>query len=515
MRTILALDQGTTSSRAIAFDLNGRVVALAQREFGQHFPQPGWVEHDAAEIWRTQLAVAQECIQKLTLAPVQPAAGAAEIVAIGITNQRETTVLWDRATGQPVAPAIVWQDRRASARCEQLRRAGHAAMIQRKAGLVLDAYFSATKLEWLLDNVPGARARAEAGELAFGTIDSWLIWNLTGGPQGGVHVTDASNASRTLLMNIHTLDWDDELLRLFSIPRALLPRVVPSSGVVAEASARLLGAHIPIAGIAGDQQAATFGQACFAPGMAKNTYGTGCFMLMNTGDRPVASRNRLLSTVGWQGPELAGDQRTAYCLEGSVFMAGATVQWLRDGLQIIDQSADVEALARSVPDTGDVFLVPAFTGLGAPDWDASARGTLVGLTRGTTRAHIARAALEAIALQSADMFGAMSRDARLPLTELRVDGGASRNNLLMQMQADLLGVPVVRPQVTETTALGAAYLAGLATGVWAGGDAIAAQWAVDQRFEPHLTEPDRLARIARWREAVQRSCGWAPGGAVV
>ncbi|AVO33829.1 glycerol kinase GlpK [Ottowia oryzae] len=509
MRTILALDQGTTSSRAIAFDLNGRVVALAQREFGQHFPQPGWVEHDAAEIWRTQLAVAQECIQKLTLAPVQTAVGAAEIVAIGITNQRETTVLWDRATGRPVAPAIVWQDRRASARCDELRRAGQAAMIQRKTGLVLDAYFSATKLEWLLDNVPGARARAEAGELAFGTIDSWLIWNLTGGPQGGVHVTDASNASRTLLMNIHTLDWDDELLRLFSIPRALLPRVVPSSGVVAEASARLLGAHIPIAGIAGDQQAATFGQACFAPGMAKNTYGTGCFMLMNTGDRPVASRNRLLSTVGWQGPELAGAQRTAYCLEGSVFMAGATVQWLRDGLQIIDQSSDVEALAASVPDTDDVFLVPAFTGLGAPDWDASARGTLVGLTRGTTRAHIARAALEAIALQSADMFGAMSRDARLPLTELRVDGGASRNNLLMQMQADLLGVPVVRPQVTETTALGAAYLAGLATGVWAGGDAITAQWAVDQRFEPHLTEPARLARIARWREAVQRSGGWA------
>ena len=506
MRYLLALDQGTTSSRAIAFDTHGRVAAQAQQEFAPHFPQPGWVEHDAAEIWRTQLAVARECVQKLPPAPDGTARTATQIVAIGITNQRETTVLWDRATGQPVAPAIVWQDRRTTARCEQLRRQGKAALIQRKTGLVLDAYFSATKLEWLLDQVPGARARAEAGELAFGTIDSWLVWQLTG---GRVHATDASNAARTMLMNIHTLDWDEELLRLFHIPRAVLPRIVPSSGVLGETDPALLGTAIPIAGIAGDQQAATFGQACFAPGMAKNTYGTGCFMLMNTGNAAVRSRNQLLTTVGWQGPELAGERRTAYCREGSVFMAGATVQWLRDGLQMIQSAADIEPLAASVPDTGDVFLVPAFTGLGAPDWDGRARGTLVGLTRGSTRAHIARAALEAIALQSADMFGAMSRDARLPLTELRVDGGASRNNLLMQMQADLLGVPVVRPQVTETTALGAAYLAGLATGVWAGGDAIAAQWAVDQRFEPRLTEPARLARIARWREAVQRSGGWA------
>ena len=510
MRYLLALDQGTTSSRAIAFDAQGRVAALAQREFAQHFPQPGWVEHDAAEIWATQRVVARECMQKLAAAQAGRAQKAIEIAAIGITNQRETTVLWDRATGQPVAPAIVWQDRRTTARCEQLRRAGKAALIQRKTGLVLDAYFSATKLEWLLDQVPGARARAEAGELAFGTIDSWLIWNLTG---GAVHATDASNAARTMLMNIHRLAWDDELLRLFNIPRAVLPRIVPSSGVLGETAPDVLGAPIPIAGVAGDQQAATFGQACFAAGMAKNTYGTGCFMLMNTGDRAVRSRNQLLATVGWQGPDAAGAHRTAYCLEGSVFMAGATVQWLRDGLQMIQSASEIEALAASVPDTGDVFLVPAFAGLGAPDWDGRARGTLVGLTRGTTRAHIARAALEAIALQSADIFGAMVRDSDIQLTELRVDGGASRNDLLMQLQADLAGVPVVRPQVTETTALGAAYLAGLATGVWQGGDEIAAQWAVDHRFEPSLPEPQRLARIARWREAVERSRGWARDGA--
>ena len=504
MTYLLALDQGTTSSRAIAFDRHGRVAALAQREFAQHFPQPGWVEHDAAEIWATQLAVARDCLQQLA---VQSGGQAPEITAIGITNQRETTVLWDRTTGEPVAPAIVWQDRRTTARCEQLRRQGKAALIQRKTGLVLDAYFSATKLEWLLDQVPGARARAEAGELAFGTIDSWLIWKLT---DGRVHASDASNAARTMLMNIHTLEWDDELLRLFHIPRAVLPRIVPSSGVLGAAVPGLLGAApIPIAGVAGDQQAATFGQACFAPGMAKNTYGTGCFMLMNTGTRAVRSRNQLLATVGWQGPADAGARRSAYCLEGSVFMAGATVQWLRDGLGLIQKAADVEALAASVPDTGDVFLVPAFAGLGAPDWDGRARGTLVGLTRGSTRAHIARAALEAIALQSADIFGAMARDSGIALTELRVDGGASRNDLLMQLQADLLGVPVVRPQVTETTALGAAYLAGLATGVWQGGEEIAAQWAVDRRFEPRLPEPERLARIARWREAVERSRGWA------
>ncbi len=506
MSHILALDQGTTSSRAIAFDRHGRVAAVAQREFAQHFPQPGWVEHDAVEIWSSQLAVARECVRQLAVSSSE----APRIAAIGITNQRETTVLWDRATGQPLAPAIVWQDRRTTARCEQLRRQGKAALIQRKTGLVLDAYFSATKLEWLLDQVPGARARADAGELAFGTIDSWLIWNLTA---GRVHATDASNAARTMLMNIHTLAWDDELLRLFNIPRAVLPHIVPSSGVLGQTASDLLGAPMPIAGVAGDQQAATFGQACFAPGMAKNTYGTGCFMLMNTGSVAVKSRHQLLTTVGWQGPEIdpvrAVETRNAYCLEGSVFMAGATVQWLRDGLQMIQSASDIEALAASVPDTGDVFLVPAFAGLGAPDWDGRARGTLVGLTRGSTRAHIARAALEAIALQSADLFGAMVGDAGIQLTELRVDGGASRNDLLMQMQADLLGVPVVRPRVTETTALGAAYLAGLATGIWSGGAEIAAQWQADRRFEPRLPEPERLARIARWREAVERARGWA------
>ena len=530
MAYLLALDQGTTSSRAIAFDQAGRVVALAQREFAQHFPRPGWVEHDAAEIWATQLAVARECMEKLPRASANIAQSATKIIALGIANQRETTLLWDRATGQPLAPAIVWQDRRTTARCEQLRRQGRAAAIQRQTGLVLDAYFSATKLEWLLEQVPGARARAEAGELAFGTVDSWLIWNLTGGPRGGLHVTDASNAARTLLMDIHRLDWDEELLRLFHVPRAVLPRIVPSSGVLGQTAPGLLGgAPIPIAGVAGDQQAATFGQACFAPGMAKNTYGTGCFMLMNTGTRAVPSRNNLLTTVAWCGPSgpltregvgwggggrQAGAERSraCYALEGSVFMGGATVQWLRDGLQLIRSAADIEPLAASVPDTGDVFLVPAFAGLGAPDWDGRARGALVGLTRGSTRAHIARAALEAIALQSADIFGAMSRDSGIALTELRVDGGASRNDLLMQLQADLAGVPVVRPQVTETTALGAAYLAGLATGVWSGGEEIAAQWAVDRRFEPRLPEPARRARIARWREAVARARGWAREG---
>jgi glycerol kinase len=497
MRYVLALDQGTTSSRAIVFGQEGRVVSVAQREFRQIFPQPGWVEHDAREIWATQHAVALEAMERC-------GADASSFVALGITNQRETTLLWDRATGMPVANAIVWQDRRTAGRCDALRQQGRAARIQQKTGLVIDAYFSGTKLEWLLDNVPGARARAEAGDLAFGTIDSWLVWNLTG---GRVHATDPSNASRTMLFNLHTQDWDDELLALLNVPRAVLPDVMPSSGVIAETESSLFGAALPIAGIAGDQQAATFGQACFAPGMAKNTYGTGCFMLMNTGAQPVASRNRLLTTVGWQGP--AGPHRTAYCLEGSVFMAGATVQWLRDGLQVIQSAAEVESLAAQVDDTGDVYLVPAFAGLGTPDWDGYARGTLVGMTRGTTRAHIARAALEAIALQSADVFGAMAKDARIPLRELRVDGGASRNNLLMQMQADFLGVPVVRPQVTETTALGAAYLAGLATGFWAGADQISSQWQAERRFEPRLGESGRVAKLARWREAVERAKGWA------
>ena len=495
MRYILALDQGTTSSRAIVFDHGGQVVALAQREFTQVFPQPGWVEHDAREIWTTQHAVALEAIEKV--------GGASEIAAIGITNQRETTMLWDRATGEPVANAIVWQDRRTAGRCDELRARGHARRVQQKTGLVIDAYFAGTKLEWLLDNVPGARARAEAGELAFGTIDSWLVWKLT---NGRVHATDASNASRTMLFNLRTGAWDDELLQLLRVPRGVLPQVVASSGVVATADASVLGAELPIAGIAGDQQAATFGQTCWSPGMAKNTYGTGCFMLMNTGGQRVNSRNRLLTTVGWRGPD--GPTNLAYCLEGSVFMAGATVQWLRDGLQVIQSAAEVESLAAQVEDTGDVYLVPAFAGLGTPDWDPRARGTLVGMTRGTTRAHIARAALEAIALQSADVFAAMARDAGIALTELRVDGGASRNNLLMQMQADFLGVPVVRPQVTETTALGAAYLAGLATGYWRDPVEIERQWRVERRFEPRLAEPQRAAKLARWREAVERAKGW-------
>ena len=495
MQYVLALDQGTTSSRAMVFDRDGHEVASAQREFQQFFPHPGWVEHDPREIWATQHAVALEAIKQV--------GGPQAIAAIGITNQRETAVLWDRATGHPVHNAIVWQDRRTAGRCEELRARGHATQVQQKTGLVIDAYFSGTKLEWMLDNVPGARARAELGELAFGTVDSWLLWNLTGGQ---VHATDASNASRTMLFNLRTGEWDTDLLALLRIPAAVLPKVVASSGPIALTEPTLLGAALPISGIAGDQQAATFGQACWSPGMAKNTYGTGCFMLMNTGAQRVSSRNKLLTTVGWRGPQ--GPSNLAYCLEGSVFMAGATVQWLRDGLQIIQSAPEVESLAAQVDDTGDVYLVPAFVGLGTPDWDAHARGTLVGMTRGTQRAHIARAALEAIALQSADVFGAMVRDSQIPLKELRVDGGASRNNLLMQMQADFLGVPVVRPQVTETTALGAAYLAGLGTGFWTDPSEISRQWKVDRRFEPRLEAPARQAKLARWRQAVECAKGW-------
>lgn len=498
MDYILSIDQGTTSSRAVVFDRAGQPVAIAQREFAQHFPQPAWVEHDANEIWQSQLAVMQEALSRAGIS-------AAQLRAIGLTNQRETTVLWDRQTGEPVAPAIVWQDRRTVAHCEALRTAGLADKITRKTGLVLDAYFSGTKLAWLLDHVPGARARAERGELAFGTVDSWLVWKLTG---GRVHATDPSNASRTLLFNLKKGAWDPELLAMLSIPAEVLPQVLPSCGVVAETDAALLGVSVPIAGWAGDQQAALFGQACFAPGMAKNTYGTGCFMLMNTGNQPVVSRHRLLSTVAWQGPA-SSEYARAYALEGSVFMAGATVQWLRDGLQVIQSAPEVEALAASVPDTGDVFLVPAFAGLGAPDWDGQARGTLLGMTRGTTRAHIARAALEAIALQTADVFQAMSADSGLQLQELRVDGGASRNNLLMQIQADVLGVPVVRSQVSETTALGAAYLAGLATGFWSGADEISGQWQEERRFEPQWTALQRQERQGRWRQAVDRARNWA------
>ena len=499
MTHILALDQGTTSSRAILFNAQGNALHTAQLEFEQIFPQLGWVEHDPLEIWQTQLRV-----MKQVLAEADPGQS---VAAIAITNQRETTVLWDRQTGQPLANAIVWQDRRTVEYCQTLRQQGQQALIQDKTGLVLDSYFSGTKLAWLLESIPGARARAERGELAFGTIDSWLVWNLT---RGKTHVTDPSNASRTLLFNLHTLAWDDELLALFNIPRSLLPKVVPSSGVVAHTEPSLLGRAIPIASMIGDQQAATFGQACFEPGMAKNTYGTGCFMLLNTGHEPVASHNKLLTTIGWQRPEDATQSlATTYCLEASVFMGGATIQWLRDGLNIISSAPEVEALAASVQDVADTYLVPAFTGLGAPIWDGNARGTLVGMTRGTTKAHIARAALEAIALQVADVFEAMAKDSGIALAELRVDGGASKNNLLMQIQADLLGVPVVRPKITETTALGAAYLAGLAIGLWSSTQDIASQWSIDRRFEPNMALADRQAKLARWHQALERAKGWA------
>jgi glycerol kinase len=491
-RFVLALDQGTTSSRSILFDHDGNVVATAQREFTQHFPRSGWVEHDAEEIWATQAATIAEVLARAR-------ASADDVVAVGITNQRETTVLWDRATGRPVAPAIVWQDRRTADYCTRLKADGHEAEVARRTGLLLDPYFSGTKLAWLLDSDPSLRARAERGELAFGTIDSWLAWKLSGGAQ---HITDASNASRTLLLNLATGEWDDYALELLRIPRAVLPRVVPSMLGRGEAIARLGGHDVPLGGIAGDQQAALFGQACFEPGMAKNTYGTGCFMLMNTGLEPLHSTNRLLTTIAWQLGKLH------YALEGSVFVGGAVVQWLRDGLGLIDRSSDVEALAASVPDTGGVYLVPAFTGLGSPHWDAYARGTMVGLSRGTTRAHVARAALESIAFQSAEVLNAMQKDAAQPLLELRVDGGATANDLMMQFQADLLGVPVVRPRVTETTALGAAYLAGLSAGFWESTDEVAANWKVDRRFEPAMPRDAAASRMRTWSRAVERSRNW-------
>ncbi|HTH44373.1 MAG TPA: glycerol kinase GlpK [Oxalicibacterium sp.] len=492
-RFILALDQGTTSSRAILFDRAGAIHACAQQEFAQHFPQPGWVEHDANAIWHSQLCVAQQVMREHGVA-------ASDIAAIGIANQRETTVLWDRKTGEPLAPAIVWQDRRTAALCEQLREEGREPLFRQKTGLLLDPYFSGTKLKWLLDHTPDTRLRAARGELAFGTIDSWLIFKLS-----GQHVSDASNASRTLLFNIHTLEWDEELLAALDIPRSLLPTLVPSSGVVAHTQATLFGGAIPIAGIAGDQQAATFGQACHQPGMAKNTYGTGCFMLLNTGAEPSASQNKLLTTVGWQLGQKEALQRT-YMLEGSVFAAGATVQWLRDGLGLIERACDVEALATSVADNGGVFLVPAFTGLGAPYWDAHARAAIIGMTRGTGKAHIARAALESIAYQTVDLMDAMQKDAgEVGLRELRVDGGASRNDLLMQFQADVLDVPVVRPAITETTALGAAYLAGLGVSFWTSVEEIAGFWQIDRRFEPGMSDDQRLHLLTSWRRAVQRT----------
>lgn len=491
---VLALDQGTTSSRSLLFDAGGRIVACAQREFTQSFPRPGWVEHDASEIWQTQRSTMSEALAKAGVTP-------RDLTAIGITNQRETTVLWDRATGAPLAPAIVWQDRRTTAHCERLRAEGFEPEIASRTGLLLDPYFSATKMAWLLENVPGARPRAEHGELCLGTIDSWLVFNLTGGRR---HVTDATNASRTMLFDLGTGTWSERLLQLFHIPRAALPEIVDSclpAGAAIEVE--LDGVKLPLAGIAGDQQAALFGQACFQPGMAKNTYGTGCFALMNAGDAPCPSHHRLLTTVAWR----RGSSR--FALEGGVFMGGATVQWLRDGLGIIQRSAEVEALAASVPDTGDVYLVPAFAGLGAPQWDAAARGTIVGLTRGSTRAHIARAAVESIAFQTADLIDAMREDARHPLAELRVDGGAARNDLLMQFQADLLGVPVLRPTNTETTAFGAAALAGLGTGFWQSQEELASLWKLEKRFEPRMSRADATARRARWNEALARSRGWA------
>ncbi|MDB5838408.1 MAG: glpK [Herminiimonas sp.] len=493
---ILALDQGTTSSRAILFDRSGRICGSAQREFRQLFPQPGWVEHDANEIWQTQLAVARQVLK-------ENAAQASDIAGIGIANQRETTVLWDRRSGEPVGNAIVWQDRRTAGICDGLREDGKAPLFQEKTGLVLDAYFSGTKVQWLLDNIPGARHKAERGELAFGTIDSWLIHKLC-----GAHVTDTSNASRTLLFNIHTMQWDAELLALLTVPSSLLPEVVAGSGIVGKTFPELFGGPIAIAGIAGDQQAATFGQACTEPGMVKNTYGTGCFMLMNTGRKPITSKNNLITTVGWTfGERMPGE--SDYMLEGSVFMAGAVVQWLRDGLGIIRDSSEIEALAASVPDTDGVVFVPSFAGLGAPYWDAYARGTIVGMTRGTTKAHIARAALASIAYQTADILDAMQKDAGIVLQELRVDGGAARNDLLMQFQADILNVPVVRPVITETTALGAAYLAGLAVGFWASKKELAEQWQMERRFTPAMTVDERAERLALWRRAVQRAQAWA------
>lgn len=501
MAYLLALDQGTTSSRSIVFDEHGQIKGSAQIPLTQHYPAPGQIEHDPMEIWRAQQQTARQAIAR---AGIQPG----DVRAVGITNQRETTVLWSRVSGQPLARAIVWQDRRTVQQCRALSAQGHDDLIYRKTGLLLDAYFSATKLAWLLDHIPGAREQANRGELAFGTIDSWLTWQLTA---GAAHITDPSNASRTLLFDIHALQWDDELLALFDIPRALLPEVVPSAHVIGLSAPELLGAAMPLAARIGDQQAATVGQACFTPGMAKNTYGTGCFLLMNTGTTPAHSRHRLLTTVGWQLPEdqqLGGPTGLTYCLEGSVFMGGATVQWLRDGLQLIESAADIEALAASVPDTGDVYLVPALTGLGAPNWDGDARGLMVGMTRGTTKAHIARAALQGIALQVADVLTAMQGDAGTTLSELRVDGGASANNLLLQMQADLLGIAVVRPKITETTSLGAAYLAGLTIGVWADHDVLTSHWRVDRVFEPSWSADQRQTTLNRWQQAVERARGW-------
>jgi glycerol kinase len=485
---ILALDQGTTSSRAIVFDKNGNIISVAQKEFRQIFPQPGWVEHDPEEIWSTQLGVAAEAITKAGLT-------AEHIHAIGITNQRETTVVWERSTGKPIYNAIVWQDRRTADFCDELKRKNLHILIQKRTGLVVDAYFSATKIKWILDNVEGARAKAEKGELCFGTVDTWLLWNLT---KGQVHATDVSNASRTMLMNLETLQWDGELQKIFDVPGNMLPQIRSSSEIYGTTQNILTAKNIPIAGIAGDQQSALFGQLCTQPGMVKNTYGTGCFMLMNTGEKLIHSHNNLLTTVAWK---ING--KTEYALEGSVFIAGAVVQWLRDGLKIIRNSSEVEALAATVKDSEGVYIVPAFAGLGAPYWNQHARGTMVGLTRGTTAAHIAKASLDSIAYQTTDVLKAMEADAGIEIKELRVDGGATVNNTLMQFQSDVLNTIVVRPKVTETTALGAAYLAGLATGYWNSIDELQQQWQVDRKFESSMNDETRTALYNRWLKAVK------------
>ena len=487
---ILALDQGTSSSRAIVFDEKGSACAVAQREFRQIFPKSGWVEHDPHEIWSSQASVIAEAITMLDI-------NGLNIAGIGITNQRETTIVWDSETEEPVYNAIVWQDRRTSDYCDELKSQGLTDMIRQKTGLIIDAYFSATKIKWILDNVPGARERAEKGKLMFGTVDTWLIWRLT---RGEVHVTDVSNASRTMLFNINTLEWDQELLDLFNIPRSMMPEVKSSSEVYGHTKTTIFAHKVPIAGIAGDQQAALFGQMCTEPGMVKNTYGTGCFLLMNSGEKPILSQNNLITTVAWK----IGD-KVNYALEGSIFVGGSVVQWLRDGLGVINSSSEVEALASQVPDTNGVYFVPALTGLGAPWWDQYARGTIIGISRGTTTAHIARAALEGIAYQTMDITAAMSRDAGIPLKELKVDGGASRNNLLMQFQADILGTRVIRPQVVETTALGAAYLAGLAVSYWSSIDEIRKQWQIDRAFEPSWNEEQIRTAKSGWEDAVKRT----------
>lgn len=495
---ILALDQGTTSSRAILFDKNGGIASIQNQEFRQIFPQPGWVEHDPNEIWLSQLTVA-----KMAMAAI--GATHSDIAAIGITNQRETTIVWNKDTGMPIYNAIVWQDRRTADIIDNLKNEGLDKLFKQKTGLVLDAYFSGTKLKWILDHVPGSRAQAKMGKLAFGTVDSWIIWNLTNRRN---HVTDESNASRTLLFNIHSGDWDEELLSILDIPHELLPGIVPSSGIIGEASSGLFGARIPIAGVIGDQQAATFGNLCINPGMVKNTYGTGCFLLMNTGANALESKNNLLTTIGWNFAN-SGHNNRQYCLEGSVFIGGAVTQWVRDGLKFIDDANEIEHLATSVPDNGGVFLVPAFAGLGAPYWDQYARGAMLGITRGTTKAHIARAALESIAFQVADIVKAMENDANQRLTSLRVDGGACKNNFLMQFQADILDTVVERPKLLELTALGAAYLAGIAVNFWNGIDELESVWQLERKFEPHMHNSEREELLEKWYDAVSRCHSWA------